>query len=73
MNFLKLIILLIFLNPFCLSAQEKDVLPTPEFKAEPVGGMRNFYLTFTRKFNAPEIPINQNEISVKLSFFIEAD
>lgn len=73
MKYLKILMLVISMLSFQGNAQEKDVLPTPEFKAEPVGGMQNFYLTFTRKFNAPEIPINQNEIYVKLSFFIEVD
>nr|WP_297309293.1 hypothetical protein [uncultured Flavobacterium sp.] len=73
MKFLTLFLFLVFLNTFNVYAQENEVVLTPEFKAEPVGGMQNFYMTFTRKFNAPKIPVNQNEIKVKLNFIIEID
>lgn len=73
MNYLKLFLGLIFMTSFYGNAQAKDVLPTPEFKAEPVDGMRNLYLNFIEKFNSPKIASNQNEIKVKLSFFVETD
>lgn len=73
MKFLYLFMFLAFVNTFNVYAQENEVVLTPEFKAEPVGGMRSFYLAFMRKFNAPEIPVDQSEIKVKLNFIIETD
>ena len=73
MKFLKLIILLIFLNPFYGNAQEKDVLPIPQFKAEPNEGMQKFYAAFVRNFNSSTVKLGQEYAKSKLFFFVETD
>jgi len=42
-------------------------------KAEPTEGMQNFYKNYTRKFTAPEVGGNVQEISVLLKFVVEKD
>lgn len=42
-------------------------------KAEPVDGMQKFYQSFVRKFNAPDVGSNVNQIKVMLKFVVEKD
>lgn len=71
--FLKTLTFLFFLNVFNINAQEKEILPIPEIKAEPIQGMRNFYATFIRNVNLSEMPEEKNSIRVRLVFFVETD
>lgn len=42
-------------------------------KAEPTDGMQKFYSQFVKKFNAPEVGSNVNQIKVVLKFVVEKD
>ena len=73
MKYLKILMLLISMLSFQGNAQEKDVLPTPEFKAQPNEGMQKFYGAFVRNFNSKTVKSGQEYATSKLVFFVETD
>src|SRR5690606_7770608 len=60
-------------NQFAEEENPNKIHTFVQQKAEPVEGLQKFYQNFTRKFNAPEVGGNVNEISVKLKFVVEKD
>lgn len=52
---------------------ENKVYSFVQQKASPKEGIQKFYQTYARKFNAPDIAGNVNEVSVRLKFVVEKD
>ena len=73
MKYLKILMLVISMLSFQGNAQEKEVLPTPEFKAQPNEGMQKFYGAFVRNFNSKTVKSGQEYATSKLVFFVETD
>ncbi len=55
------------------SDEENKVWGFVQKKASPTEGMEAFYKSYVRKFNAPEVGGNVQEISVLLKFVVEKD
>ncbi len=55
------------------SEDENKVYNFVSQKAEPSEGIQRFYSNYARKFNAPDIGGNVNEISIRLRFVVEKD
>lgn len=79
MKFLKLIILLIFLNPFCVSAQQdkniedNQVYSFVQKKASPQEGFKMFHQNFKNKFDLYASLPEHNDVKFSLKFVVEKD
>lgn len=50
-----------------------EIVNFVQVKASPVGGFEKFYESFVRKFQAPHLQVQPNEIVVRLRFVVEKD
>lgn len=79
MKFLKLFILLIFLNPFYVSAQQdkniedNKVYSFVQEKASPQEGLKMFHQNFKNKFDLYASLPEQNDVKFLLKFVVEKD